>query len=625
VLVLDDPALLAPRLAGLAVALAALIGGTGGEDTAATARAAAEAATAFNLPQAEALLRLAEDLADRTLDPDAVALLAAEGPALVERLRQAAEGGAAAIRALAPPGTPAEAETTGLPGIPAEFLPVLGPEGRRRAAAALAGGIALYRVRLAIGRPAEEEEAASFWLAEAGEVLTSRSLLDGNPPQLDMLLAIRQAPEPLRAALALADPRGITVLAFEPLGAIPAQAIATPVTMRVRQDTIDGIIALEAEVRAAALALSESLREAGTGGSLATLGALERRLGGSAARELAGALDRLRGLQAQLERSESRLSLSLRQLDDAVMELRVVPLGTLFQRLPRVVRATADNSGKQVELVLEGQEVTLDRSLVELLADPLLHLTRNAVDHGVEPPAERLALGKPPRAMLRVRAERRGGQVRLEVEDDGRGIDRVAVLRKAVERGLVGAEAAPGLSAEQVQALLFRPGFSTRDAVTETSGRGVGLDVVQDAVRRAGGALEMQSRPGAGTCFVLTLPLTAAVQAVLLVEVGGHPYALPAGRVEAVLDAGTAPAGQEVMELGPLLGLAERNQAGGIVMVRSRGISFGLAVDRVQRRTDLLLRPLHPALAAMPGIGGVGVLGNGDPVVVLEPDGLVTR
>ena len=630
-LVVADAGLLAPRLAGLAAALAGLVGGGGDDRAGMQAATAAEAALALDLPLAEALLRRVEDLADRTLDPDAAALLAAEGPGLVEALRQASEGGAAAIRALgAAPRTAGEAELA-LPAALAEFLPVLGPEGRRRVAAALAGGIGLYRLRLAMGRPAAEEEAAGIWLAEAGEVLTSRSLLDRLPPQLDLLLATRLAPEALRAGLAAADPGQTAVLGLEPVDvATPAAPVAAaPATMRVRQDTIDGIIALEAEVRAAALALSELLREAGAGGALARLGSLERRLGGSAARELAGALDTLRGVQAQLERTEGRLSLSLRQLDEAVMELRVVPLATLFQRLPRVVRATAESSGKQVELVLAGEAVTLDRSLVELLADPLLHLTRNAVDHGIEPPAERVALGKPARAVLRVQAERRGGQVWLEVADDGRGIDRAAVLRKAVERGLVAPGEAAGLSAGQVQALLFRPGFSTRDAVTETSGRGVGLDVVQDAVRRAGGALELLSEPGAGTRFILTLPLTAAVQAVLLVEVGGHPYALPAGRVEAVLEAGAAPPGQEVLDLAGLLGLPGGGSGGGggggVVVVRSRGVSFGLAVDRVQRRTDLLLRPLHPALAAMPGVGGVGVLGNGDPVVVLEPDGLVAR
>jgi two-component system chemotaxis sensor kinase CheA len=254
-----------------------------------------------------------------------------------------------------------------------------------------------------------------------------------------------------------------------------------------------------------------------------------------------------------------------------------------------------------------------------LLADPLLHLTRNAVDHGIEPPEVREAAGKPRRATLRVSAVRQTGQVRVRVAEDGRGIDRATVLARAVSRGVVAAEQAERMTEAEVHALLFRPGFSTAETITETSGRGVGLDVVQDAIRRAGGTVEIASAAGQGTAFTLRLPLTAAVQPVLLVEVGGHPYALPAARVEAVLDAGGSP-GCEVLSLAAIVG-CQTSSGGAIVIVKSGGRSFGIIVDRVQRRTDLLLRPLHPALAALPGIGGVGVLGNGEPVVVLEPDG----
>jgi two-component system chemotaxis sensor kinase CheA len=309
------------------------------------------------------------------------------------------------------------------------------------------------------------------------------------------------------------------------------------------------------------------------------------------------------------------------------MELRVVPIGTLFARLPRVVRSVAQAAGKDVDLALEGHEVSIDRSIVELLADPLLHLVRNAVDHGVEPPDARRAAGKPARATLRVRARRSGGQVRVEVSDDGRGIDRAAVLRAALARGLVTEEEAAATDVPAVHALLFRAGFSTSKRVSETSGRGVGLDVVQDAVRRAGGAVEVSSAPGRGTAFALTMPLSAAMVPVLLVEVAGHPYALPIARVEAVVDGPAAPAARTaagVVPLARLLGLpAEEADGGGVVVLRqSGGRRVGLAVGRVQRRTDLLLRPLHPALAALPAVGGVGVLGNGEPVVVLEPDGI---
>jgi two-component system chemotaxis sensor kinase CheA len=638
---------LAPRLAALAVQVEALAeGGAEAAQVAAAARAAAAAACAMGFPALETLLLRLEDLADRATDPDAATLLAMQAPALAERLRAAAEGGAEAMRTPLPPQAGAEPAD---PRIPAPFAAGMGEEARRRTLAALAAGQRLLRVRMALGRgdagAAALENSIGLWLRQQAEVLASRSLVEEDPPGIDLLVASGASAEALAEAAAVLDParavlRAIAEAGPEPAAEAPGGA-GTPVTMRVRQETIDGIITLESEVRAASLALSEALQEGGARDAIARLSGLEQRLPRGAAREMAVALDRLRRFQDRLEEAESRLTLSLRRLDDAVMELRVVPIGTLFARLPRVVRAVARASGKEVELTLSGQEVAIDRSLVELLADPLLHLVRNAVDHGLESHAVRAAAGKPPRGSLRISARRRTGQIHVSVAEDGAGIDRARVLARAVQRGLVSPEAAPRLETEAVHALLFRPGFSTAEAVTETSGRGVGLDVVQDAVRRAGGTLEVASQPGQGTRFTLRLPLTAAIQNVLLVTVAGHPYALPSARVEAVMDRATVPEGTELVVLATLLALEAdrprvpvRAEAGlpwpggaepaaeAIVLVRSAGRAIGLVVDRVQRRTDLLLRPLHPALAALPAIGGVGVLGNGDPVVVLEPDGL---
>ncbi|MFC7555619.1 chemotaxis protein CheA [Pseudoroseomonas wenyumeiae] len=309
--------------------------------------------------------------------------------------------------------------------------------------------------------------------------------------------------------------------------------------------------------------------------------------------------------------------LTLRRLDEAVTELRVVPISTLFARLPRIVRSVAQAAGKEVMLEMEGQEVRIDRALVELLADPLLHLARNAVDHGVEPPEARLAVGKPARAVLRVRAERLTGVVRVEISDDGRGIDRDAVLRAAVSRGMVTAAKATAMDDAAARRLLFRPGFTTRERVSETSGRGVGLDVVQDAVRRAGGTLDLASTPGQGTTFVLNLPLSAAMAAVLLVRASGHVYALPATRVDAVTEDtdGAVP-------LAALLGLPVGEAAVAVLLRQTTGGQVTLAVDAVLLRTELLLRPLPAALAVLPAVGGVGILSNGEPVVILEPDGI---
>jgi two-component system chemotaxis sensor kinase CheA len=622
-------ATLGPRLAALAMLTEAAMQGGEAAPASEAALEAAAIAAAFGLEPLERLLLLLGDLADRAGEADGAEALATQDPLLADRLRALAEGGLPALRAAPDHVGAADAAD---PRLPPAFLPLLGPEGRRRALAALDAGRALYRLRIATDAGAEAEAALTAALTAEAEVLTSRTLLDATPPQLDMLVAGPTQIEALSRALTAADPARRLVLELAPVEATPQEATGpgrtAPVTLRVRQETVDQIIGLEAEVRAAALAVAETLDDGEATEALASLGALARRLPGGPARELGAALDRLRAVQEGLARAENRLAVGMRRLDDAVMELRVVPVGTLFARLPRVVRAVAQASGKEVELVLEGEDVTIDRSLVELLADPLLHLTRNAVDHGIETPAQRLAAGKSARAVLRVSAARRMGQVRVRVSDDGRGIDPARVLARAVDRGLVTEAQAARMGEEEAHGMLFRPGFSTAETITETSGRGVGLDVVHDAVRGVGGTAEIASALGQGTSFTLRLPLTAAVQPVLLVEVAGHTYALPAARVEAVL-AGDAAPGCEVLCLAEILGAGSPGErgaaAGGLVLLKSGGRSFGLMVDRVQRRTDLLLRPLHPSLAGLAAIGGVGVLGNGEPVVVLEPDGIAPQ
>jgi two-component system chemotaxis sensor kinase CheA len=600
--------------ASLAIAAATLAAGGDHAAIATAARDAAAAACALGQDSLERLLLTLEDLADRASDPDAAAQLAARGPALAEALRAAAGG---AVSPLGLGGATSDSR------IPPGFLPLLSETARLRAAAALDSGARLYVARLAMGQGEALEAAVADALRPEADILGSRTLPGASPPLLELLLASAAELDILSRAATAADPARRILLSLSAAEEETSHAPATAggATMRVRQETIDGLIALEAEVRAASLSLAEALRESAPRASIARLSVLAGQVDGAAGRELVVLAARLRAFEDALEESESRLSFSLRRLDEAVMELRVVPVGTLFSRLPRVARAVAAPGGKEVEVMLEGQEVAIDRSLVELLADPLLHLTRNAVDHGIETPAERRAAGKPARATLRVSAARRTGQIRVRVSDDGRGIHREHVLARAVERRLVSAEDAPGLSDSEVNALLFRPGFSTASAITETSGRGVGLDVVQDAVRRAGGTLEVASTPGLGTSFTLRLPLTAATQTVLLVEVAGHPYAIPAARVDSVLEGQDAGDGRQVLALAGLLGLPVAPH-GAVVIVRAAAGPLALGVDRVQRRADLLLRPLHPAIARLPGVGGVGVLGNGEPVLLLEPDGL---
>jgi two-component system chemotaxis sensor kinase CheA len=572
---------------------------------------AADAAHALGDTEAELALRRLQDLRARLPDADAASALARHEPAWAVALRH---GSLAALRGLGLDSLTTDAR------LPADFAAALSPNATRRALAALTAGHMLYRVRAITGGAPEDEAALEFWLRGAGEVLGSILVPESRPPQLDLLLASATAEEGLRAALALADPDKRHVLSLAPAAAAtPAATPMAPVvpSLRVRQDVVDNIITLAAEMRAAAAALSEALRDPSMAAAMEAISAMEHRLGGGVARQLAAATGQINALRNRMSGADSRLGLSMRQLDEAVLELRVVPVGTLFQRLPRAVRSVADGAGKLVRLELAGEDVRIDRSLIELLADPLLHLVRNAVDHGIEAAGGRGA--KPAEAVVRVAAERLPGQVQITVSDDGGGIDATRVRRVAEARGLI----APGtmLSEAATHALLLRAGFSTRTEITDVSGRGVGLDVVHDAVRRAGGHMSIASQMGQGTAFTLTLPTSAAIQPVLLVEAGGHPYAVPAGRVVSVLGAEEDAGGLPVLALEAALGLPWAPCGGVVVLERPAG-RLALRVARVTRRTDLLLRPLHPGLAALPGLSAVGMLGSGEPVLVLEPDGL---
>lgn len=531
--------------------------------------------------------------------------LARRGP--LEAEQRAAFAEALAARPFAPVG---ERLAPPPPPLTAGLAAALPPSAHLRAAEALAAGRRIWRLRL--GPLPTAEAIAEPFLGRAGEVLGSA----GPPDALDLFVASDLPPEELATLRAEADPDGTALTDLAPADAPPPAP-----TMRVRQDRIDAVIALEAELRAAALALGEALAAPETRSAIEDLAALERRLAPAAAARLAGALERLRAAQGAAERASGRLSIALGQLDEAVLALRVVPFSTLAMRLPRALRATAEAEGKQVQLLVHGEEVQLDRSLADLLADPLLHLIRNAVDHGIESPAERQAAGKPATATVTLTAERQPGRLLLSLADDGRGIDAPRVIARALRQGLVTTEAAQRMGEAEVHALLFLPGFSTREAISETSGRGVGLDVVQEAARRAGGGVRVESHQGQGTRFVLDLPLTAAIQPVLLVEAGGHPYALPAGRVETVLRPGEAHGARSEVTLEALLHLPPA-EAQAVVLLRRPTGALALSVNRLGRRTDLLLKPLHPALAGTPGVGGVGVLGNGEPVLLLEPDEL---
>jgi two-component system chemotaxis sensor kinase CheA len=313
-----------------------------------------------------------------------------------------------------------------------------------------------------------------------------------------------------------------------------------------------------------------------------------------------------------------------------VLQVRMMPLESITGRLPRVVREVSRKSGKQVELSVCGAEIELDRSIVEGLADPLVHMVRNAVDHGIE------TSGK-----VRVRAWREQDLVVVEVADDGRGIDPELLRRRAVEKGLLSAAQAERLGDREALLLICTPGFSTAAEVTETSGRGVGMDVVKSAVESLSGTLEIRSRPGAGTCIRLRLPLSVAIIQVLLVECDGHTLGLPITRVLRTLEVARAEVraagrqalvrlGEEevpLLSLRKLLRLPAQPVAGTIpvVITEGRGRKVGLVVDRLIGQREAFIKTLAFPLDRLAGVSGATVLGDGSIVFIIDPQPLLAE
>ncbi|KZC20750.1 MULTISPECIES: chemotaxis protein CheA [Rhodanobacter] len=323
------------------------------------------------------------------------------------------------------------------------------------------------------------------------------------------------------------------------------------------------------------------------------------------------------------------------ELQNAVMGMRMQPVGRLFQRFPRIVRDLARQLGKDVELVLEGEGTDLDRSLVEALADPLIHLLRNALDHGVEQPAERERAGKPRKGRVCLSASQRGERIVIAVRDDGRGMDPAILRRKAVEKGVIDAAQASRLSEAECYELIFRPGFSTAAAVSDISGRGVGMDVVKTRVAELGGTLQVRSQLGHGSELELTVPLTLAVLRVLMVRVGTRLFALPMGNVEEVfeLDADqdclldgrlVARHRGRALPLLDLAGWAAAMVAAGrhVVVLHIGHQRLGCLVHEVLGREDVIVKPLGPLFDGVPGIAGATVTGDGRLALVMDLAGL---
>ncbi len=387
---------------------------------------------------------------------------------------------------------------------------------------------------------------------------------------------------------------------------------AAPTTLRVEQAKIDALMNLIGELIVAKNALAWLARRAET----ETL----------SPRELAREIKDRQALVSRIAES----------MQGAVMAVRMLPVEQVFQRFPRLVRDIARRLDKRAELVLEGGETEADKTIVEALADPLVHMVRNSLDHGIETPAERIAAGKPEHGTLRLSAAAENDHVVIRVSDDGRGLDPARLRARVVEKGLMTADRANALSDEEACQLIFLPGFSTATVVSDLSGRGVGMDVVRSTIEGAGGHLALSSRKGEGTRFEIILPLSMAVTRLMTIACGERLFGVPMGLVAETVRVPRASLHSvgdreafvlrdrivPVLRLARLLDLPEPEgeppAEEAILVVRVNGERTGLVVGAFREVMEAIVRPLEGVLAGLPGFGGTTLLGDGRVLLILD-------
>ena len=342
---------------------------------------------------------------------------------------------------------------------------------------------------------------------------------------------------------------------------------------------------------------------------------------------------------ATLAEAVAHMDRHARDLHEQVLALRMLPVRSLFSRFPRVVRDVAAALGKQATLEVSGEDTELDRTVIERISDPLTHLVRNAVDHGLEPAAERTAAGKPPTGRLHLTAYQQGGSIYIEIDDDGRGLDRERIVAKAIETGLVAA--GQDLADDQVWALVFHPGFSTAARLTEVSGRGVGMDVVRRNVEALGGTITIQTTQGQGTRFRIKLPLTLAIMDGQALRVGAQQYILPLVAIRETV----RPTRGTIHTIGPGAELAlvhgealpilrlhrvfsipdatEDPTRGLLVVVEHDGQAAALLVDELLGQQQVVIKSLDTDFIKVRGIAGATILGDGRVALILDVAGII--
>lgn len=345
----------------------------------------------------------------------------------------------------------------------------------------------------------------------------------------------------------------------------------------------------------------------------------------------------VRELSREIKAQYAVINRIAEELQDAIMQVRVLPLSYIFQRFPRLVRDLSRKLGKEVELVLEGEDTEVDKNIVEALADPLIHILRNSLDHGLETRAQRLACGKPETGRLTIRAVQDSDQVLIDILDDGRGIDPAVIRRKALEKGFMDEAGLARLNDTEVQRLVFAAGFSTAAEVSDLSGRGVGMDVVRNAIEKVNGSLTLDSTPGQGTRVRLALPLSLTVSSVMMVEADGQLFGIPldqvaetvriqAGDIRGFKHQRAILLRERIVPLTALhdllaLGAAPRPNAEGdlvVLVVRINGEPLGILVDGFRSTLDIILKPMAGVLARLPGYAGSALLGDGSVLLVLD-------
>jgi len=346
-----------------------------------------------------------------------------------------------------------------------------------------------------------------------------------------------------------------------------------------------------------------------------------------------------------------RLNLITTELQEGVMKTRMQPIGNIWSKFPRTVRDVAMTCGKQVRIEMFGQETELDKTIIEAIKDPLTHLVRNSVDHGIERPEARVAAGKHAEGCVTLRAYHEGGQVNIEISDDGAGLDQEKIRRKAVERGLLTAEKAAQLSEREILNLIFLPGFSTADKITNVSGRGVGMDVVKTNIEKIGGTVDVQSTPGVGTTVKTKIPLTLAIIPGLVVRSGDKRFVIPqVSLIELVrIDGDPARTGIEMVHgvpvyrlrgrLLPLVylnrelkieesttdGAAKQEGVNNMVVLQADGRQFGLIVDEIRDTEEIVVKPLDRRLKGLKTFAGATIMGDGMVALILDVLGLAQR